>query len=56
MELHLDTANEEMQTLLSNKLSHLSRGDRELIREMILRTTKRNAHLHLKDIRERSLP
>ena len=56
MDLHLDTANEEMQALLSSKLSHLSSGDQELVRQVILRTTKRNAHLHLKDVRERALP
>jgi len=54
MELHLDTARQELQTLLSNKLSHLSNPDQELVREVILRTTKRSAHLHLKDIRELS--
>jgi hypothetical protein len=54
MDQHLDTAMQELQAVLSNKLSHLSNGDQKLIREVILRATKRNAHLHLKDVQELS--
>ena len=54
MDQHLDTAMQELQAVLSNKLSHLSNGDQKLIREVIIRAAKRNAHLHLKDVQELS--
>lgn len=54
MEQHLDTARQELQDVLGNKLSHLSNVDQELVRDVIIRTTKRNAHLHLKDVRNLS--
>ena len=49
---HLETARQELQDILSTKLSHLSEVDQELVRKAMIRTAKRNAHLHLKDVRQ----
>ena len=53
---HLETATQELDELLETKLSHLAEADQEQVRRAILRTTKRNAHLHLKHVRELSRP
>lgn len=51
---HVETALQELKSVLDTKLSHLSTGDQDQVREALLRATRRNAHLHLKDVRELS--
>jgi glutamyl-tRNA reductase len=54
VEQHVETAMQELQSLLETKLRHLSDGDQDQVRQAVLRTTRRNAHLHVQDVRERS--
>ncbi|MCB9869070.1 MAG: hypothetical protein H6836_00535 [Planctomycetes bacterium] len=51
---HLETAMQELHTVLSTKLRHLSESDREQVRRVMVRTVRRTAHLHLTDVREYS--
>ena len=53
---HIETAMQELDELLGSTLRHLTETDQEQVRRAILRTTKRNAHLHLKHVRELSRP
>ena len=45
---------QELQSALDTKLRHLSDSDRDQVRQALLRATKRNAHLHVQDVRELS--
>jgi glutamyl-tRNA reductase len=54
LERHLDNAMQELHTVLTTKLSHLSDIDQEQVRQALVRAAKRNAHIHLKDVRELS--
>lgn len=51
---HVETAMQELQNLLETKLRHLSETDQDQVRQAVLRTTKRNAHFHVQDVRELS--
>ncbi|MHC4512573.1 MAG: glutamyl-tRNA reductase [Planctomycetota bacterium] len=53
-ERDLDTAMQELQTVLSTQLGHLSHVDQETVRQLVLRSTRRNAHFHLKEVKELS--
>jgi glutamyl-tRNA reductase len=54
VEQHVETALHELDTVFRTKLSHLSSTDQDSVRQAVLRSAKRNAHLHLKDVRELS--
>jgi glutamyl-tRNA reductase len=50
--IHLENAMEEFEAVLTTRLSHLSDQDKDTVRRLLHKTVKRNAHLHLKDVRE----
>ena len=54
VEQHVESAMQELQSALDTKLRHLSDSDRDQVRQALLRATKRNAHLHVQDVRELS--
>ncbi len=49
---HLNTALSELENALKSKLQHLSGDDQERVRQVVLRTTRRNAHYHLQDLKQ----
>lgn len=51
IDLHVETAVDELERALRGPLAHLSEVDREALRQVVVRTAKRNAHFHLKDLR-----
>lgn len=55
LDLHLDTALNELHSALQSKLSHLSDEDQEQLRQLVIRAAKKNAHYHLQDLRQLSL-
>lgn len=52
VDLHVEGALVELEHALNGKLSHLADADRDAIRSVFLRAAKRNAHYHIKDIRQ----
>lgn len=52
IDLHVENAVDELDRALRGPLSHLTEQDREALRQVVLRTAKRNAHFHLKDLRQ----
>ncbi len=52
VDLHVESALEEFQRAVRGPLSHLGESEREAIRQLVLKTAKRNAHFHLKDLRQ----
>lgn len=49
--LHVESAIAEFEHASRSQLSHLSNEDRELVRKVLVKAAKRNAHYHLKDLR-----
>ncbi len=52
VDLHVESAQEELQRALRGPLAHLGETEQEAIRQLVLKTAKRNAHFHLKDLRQ----
>jgi glutamyl-tRNA reductase len=52
VDLHLESALEELQRALRGPLSHLGEAEVEAVRQLVTKTAKRNAHFHLKDLRQ----
>jgi glutamyl-tRNA reductase len=52
VDLHVESALEELERALRGPLAHLPEADREALRQVMLKTAKRNAHFHLKDLRQ----
>jgi glutamyl-tRNA reductase len=51
VDLHVEGALAELDEALRGKLSHLADSDREMVRSILLRAARRNAHYHIQDIR-----
>jgi glutamyl-tRNA reductase len=49
---HVDSALNEWTTAVRTKLKHLCEDDQEQIRQLVLRAARRNAHLHLTDLKQ----
>ncbi len=49
---HVDSALTEWNTAVRTKLKHLCEADQEQIRQVLLRAARRNAHLHLTDLKQ----
>ncbi len=52
VDLHVENALAELERALRGQLAHLADGDRDTLRKMVTRTAKRNAHFHLRDLRQ----
>ncbi|MFO1055312.1 MAG: hypothetical protein U1F36_24085 [Planctomycetota bacterium] len=52
VDLHVEGALAELEHALGSSLSHLQSRDRDALREVFVRAAKRNAHFHIKDIRQ----
>jgi len=49
---HVDAALREWTAAVRTKLKHLCEADQEQVRQVLLRTVRRNAHLHLTDLKQ----
>lgn len=49
---HVDSALREWSAAVRTKLKHLCEADQEQVRQVLLRAVRRNAHLHLTDLKQ----
>ncbi len=49
--MHIELAVAEVEQALAGGLRHLADSDRDRVRDMMLRTAKRNAHYHIQDLK-----
>jgi len=56
VDLHVEGALAELEQAFGSELSHLAAADREMLRCLLVRCAKRNAHFHIQDIRELVAP
>jgi len=52
VDLHVESALEELERALRGSLAHLGEAEQAAVRQLVLKTAKRNAHFHLKDLRQ----
>lgn len=51
VDLHMESAVAEFEHAVRSQLRHLSHQDQEHVRKLLIKAAKRNAHYHLKDLR-----
>jgi glutamyl-tRNA reductase len=51
IDMHLESAVAEYEHAARGRLRHLSARDQDIIKRLIIKSAKRNAHYHLKDLR-----
>ena len=52
VDLHIEGAMIELEHAFDGALRHLVPSDRDVLRNLLVRTAKRNAHFHIQDIRQ----
>lgn len=52
VDLHVEGALAELEQAFHGRLGHLSPADREAVRSVLLRCARRNAHHHIRDLRQ----
>ncbi|MBI5851681.1 MAG: hypothetical protein HZB39_11750 [Planctomycetes bacterium] len=52
VDLHVEGAMAELDSAFDRELRHLPASDRDALRNVVMRTARRNAHFHIQDIRQ----
>jgi glutamyl-tRNA reductase len=52
VDLHVESALAELEQAFGSELSHLAAADRAMLRSLLVRAAKRNAHYHVQDLRQ----
>ena len=52
IERHVNTAMDELDSAFRGNLAHLSQNDQHALRQILDRLARRNAHLHIQDLKE----
>lgn len=52
IDLHVEGALAELDRAFAGELAHLDSGDRQRLRSLLERTARRNAHFHIRDLRQ----